>query len=284
MLRALGTHYLLASAWFLCLEFATCAEAPSSNLSALENPLASATGLESTSGKLATASAATPPAGEKILETWEFEVTVNALQQESATKSRDKFNSNLHFSAIFENDQTVSKRYSGFGLMTAILVSRGNNSDQAPHLPEPTFDVLSYAWKDNATGTIRVLLQPRDAVTYSLLDGSVLGQTSILQHILPAATGPGMLGTLREFSIPLSTKVGAEFLCKFDTSKEQPCWYEGTAKLRVVSHQRSRYDLRGKFLEQLDSENPAETKPATPAAEPSAISIGKHGKIRSEAK
>ncbi|RMF39813.1 MAG: hypothetical protein D6753_12915 [Planctomycetota bacterium] len=173
---------------------------------------------------------------------WAFEVDLVAFQHEPARKNVDRFEAKLEFAAIVDHagGDHILMPWMGFGTMTANVVSRAPNSQQAPHRPLPLYFVYAQAGRLGAN--LYVAIHPRDKVTYSLLSGHELGTINILRPILLDATADGLPGSLACFAIPLNTPVGTEFHCTFNTADQHVCWFEGTATLRVVRK------VDGKFL------------------------------------
>ncbi|MEM8944591.1 MAG: hypothetical protein AAGD11_05345 [Planctomycetota bacterium] len=172
--------------------------------------------------------------GDKAYTLWEFQLEVSALQHEPAEKSLDEFKATLFFNALMPHDSNQVEKWSGYGTMTSKVIRRASDSDQAAHRPLPQFHLQANTFWDRIGKALQVNLAAKDAVTYSLKSGEVLGTTSILQHILPEARGPKLIGNLQTFAIPTTAKPGARFHCTFDTMGKHVCWYEGSATLKVV--------------------------------------------------
>ncbi len=165
---------------------------------------------------------------------WEFQLDIKAFQHEPANKNLDEFNATLNFNAVLPHASSGAQSWSGYGTMTSKMISRASHSFQAPHRALKQYGVQADSFWDHNGKMVQVIVMPKDAVTYSLTTGEVLGTTSILKYILPFATGAGLQGTLKAFAIPESTAAGAVFQCRFDTSDHDVCWYEGKATLKVL--------------------------------------------------
>ena len=166
---------------------------------------------------------------------WEFQLDVTATQHEPAGKSLDRFETTLYFNALMPHDSGEVQKWSGYGTMTSKVLSRAASSDQAAHRPKPQFHMQANTYWDRIGKSLQINLTTKDAVTYSLKSGQVLGTTSILQYILPEAKGPKLIGNLQTFAIPTSTPAGAKFDAWFDTMGKHVNWYEGKATLKVIS-------------------------------------------------
>ncbi|NOZ39725.1 MAG: hypothetical protein GXP24_05810 [Planctomycetes bacterium] len=166
---------------------------------------------------------------------WEFQIEIKAFQHEPANKNLDEFNATLNFFAILPQASSSVQSWSGYGTMTSTVISRASHSFQAPNRALNQYGVQADSFWDHQGKQVQVIVMPKDAVTYSLTTGQVLGTTSILQYILPFASTAGLEGSLQAFAIPESTAAGTVFQCSFDTSGHDVCWYEGRATLKVLN-------------------------------------------------
>jgi len=178
---------------------------------------------------------ATTDAGNLAYTSWDFEIDVHGFQHEPAGKNLDEFNAKLRFAAVLPHASSKAHSWSGFGKMDMSVVSRAANSDQAPHRAAKKFGVQAQSFWDHQGKMVQVIVHPKDAVTYSLLSGPVLGTTGILELALDDATFEGLAGTALKFAIPENAQAGAAYHCRFDTSGKHTCWFEGQATLKVLS-------------------------------------------------
>ena len=111
---------------------------------------------------------------ENLYTVWDFELDVTALQHEPAGKSLDEFKAQLKFAVILPHGSTEPQHYSGPGEMSSQVLSRGSHSFQAPHRPLDNFHVLAESSRNLENKMIRVVVRPKDAVTYSLTTGEIL--------------------------------------------------------------------------------------------------------------
>ncbi len=178
---------------------------------------------------------------------WDFQLDVVAVQHEPAGKNKDHFRATLRFAAIVRptNRGQIEPSWSGFGEMSTKIISRAENSYQAPHRPLELFPVMATSmWHPD--GNLLVNVVPFDQVTYSLTTGQVLGTTGVLKLMLADARGEGFQGTPLFFSIPDDTKPHAKFRADFNTRGKGVCWFEGTATLTVLGK------TDGEFLQYSD--------------------------------
>jgi hypothetical protein len=214
---------------------------------------------------------ATPSPDNLSFTFLDFEIDLKGFQHEPARKNRDKFEAKLRFAALLPHASRDPQSWTGFGEMKANVISRAPHSFQAPHRAVKSFHVIADSYSDYENNMISVIVHPKDAVTYSLTTGEVLGTTGVLKLMLADATCAGLTGTILAFSIPENTPASTEFHCQFDTSGRHVCWFEGSATLKVLSKK------VGKFLKVSDlpkatdseGENAQQTKKTELTAESS---------------
>jgi len=204
---------------------------------------------------------ATPDPENLAYTSWDFEIHVKGIQHEPAGKNQDEFEAQLRFAALLPHASKEPQSWTGFGVMTASVINRVPGSFQAPHRPAKNFHVLADSFWDHQYNMISVIVHPKDAVTYSLTTGEVLGTTGVLKLMLADATCDGLTGTMLAFSIPENTEAPAEFHAKFDTSGKHVCWFEGQATLKVLSKR------VGKFLSAADTTETGESEGEKPDKE-----------------
>lgn len=204
----------------------------------------------------------TPQTNPLAFTLWEFQIDIKAFQHEPAHKNLDEFNATLTFNAVLPHGSSEPQSWSGFGTMTSKVISRASHSFQAPHRALNQYGVQADSFWDQNGKMVQVIVMPKDAVTYSLTTGEVLGTTSILQYILPFASGARLHGSLQAFAIPESTAAGAVFQCRFDTSDHDVCWYEGKATLKVLGKRVGAYPPQNKSTEPAASEGKSSEEPA----------------------
>ena len=166
--------------------------------------------------------------------------------------------------------------------MSYELRKRAPQSFQAPHRPLKSFPVHADSKWNRESNTVSVIVRPKDAVTYSLTTGEVLGTVGILKLMLADAKAPGLTGTILNFSVPADMSAPSAFTAPFNTSNRHVCWFDGEATLRVIAKRIGKsLPLSEEEAKQLEIETPpkspnegqtaeADQGPAEPPATPEA--------------
>lgn len=193
--------------------------------------------IETQSGQQEARPTKTSPQG-KIAngEMFVFQIHITATQHEPAGKNKDSFESTLNFTAYLPFKSSAFRSFDGNGLMTSEVISRAENSDQAPHQATPHFPVKGRCQRQPAKNLIAVQVQPEDLVTYSLLsDGTILGSEGILKHALGNATSTEIGGTVLNFTMPADSSAPQSYRYVFNTKNRHTCWFEGVAVLSLIA-------------------------------------------------
>lgn len=184
-----------------------------------------------------------------------FQVHITATQHEPAGKNKDSFKSVLNFTAYLPFESTGPREFQGHGSMTCEVISRAEESDQAPHKAIPHFVVKGRCQRQPAKNLIAVQVQPEDLVTYSLLsDGTVLGSEGILKHALQDATSANIDGTVLNFAIPADSSAPQSYQCTFNTKNRHTCWFEGVAVLSLKAITKTYEDPTTGIIEPVEAE------------------------------